>query len=97
MRQMSLNSMLAYQGLEPKLTKREEWVLDAIIDIEKPCTAAMVADHLGVGEHIVSGRFTGLKKKGKIKHLYDDLNSLGNKAGYYVPVTEEEPEHGDEW
>ncbi len=85
MRKMSNISIDNYlRAIEPKLTKREAWVLEAIEELA-PCTAEMVAEHYGVGIHIISGRFTGLKNKHKIVKAYDGTNRWGNKVGYYEP------------
>lgn len=90
MRTISQISMSNYLGLKPKLTDREQWVLEAIEDLA-PCTAEMVAEHYGVGVNVVSGRFTGLKKKRKIERAYDGVNRNGNKVSYYQPLQQHEP------
>lgn len=72
-----------FNKVQPQLTKREEWVLEAIEKLE-PCTAEAVANYYKVGINIVSGRFTGLKNKGRIHKAYEGLNSHGNKVGYFV-------------
>ncbi len=73
-----------FASVEPKLTERESWVYEAIEELA-PCTAEMVANHYGVGVNVVSGRFTGLKKKHKIVKAYEGMNSLGNKVAFYQP------------
>ena len=84
-RTMSQISLMNYLNVvKPNLTKREEWVLEAIEELA-PCTAEMVAEHYGVGINVVSGRFTGLKNKGKIVKAYEGRNSQGNKVAYYQP------------
>lgn len=86
MRNFSQISMANYfTSVEPVLTKREMWVLEAIEDLA-PCTAEMVAEHYGVGVNVISGRFTGLKNKGKIAKSYEGRNRLGNKVAYYEPA-----------
>lgn len=86
--------MANYFGVvKPNLTNREQWVLEAIEELA-PCTAEMVAEHYGVGVNVVSGRFTGLKKKQKIVRAYEGTNSQGNKVAYYRPA-ETEMEYGD--
>jgi RNA binding exosome subunit len=85
MRNLSQISLSNYfTSVEPKLTERESWVYEAIEELA-PCTAEMVAEHYGVGVNVVSGRFTGLKKKRKIIKAFEGRNNLGNKVAYYQP------------
>jgi hypothetical protein len=85
MSQISMDNF--FTTVKPKLTKREEWVLEAIEEIA-PCSSEMVANRLGVGVNVVSGRFTGLKKKRKIIKDHEGTNEFGNKVAYYKPVSE---------
>jgi hypothetical protein len=95
MRSLNQLSIANYFGrVEPNLTKREQWVMEAVEELA-PCTAAMVAEHYGVGEHIISGRFTGLKKKRAIFLDYEGVNQFGNKVGYYSPTQLPEMEYTD--
>lgn len=90
MRALSQISIDNYMGVvKPKLTQREEWVFTAIEELA-PCTSAMVAEHYGVGENVISGRFTGLKKKGKIVQAYTGTNANGNRVVYYQPKDAEQ-------
>jgi hypothetical protein len=85
MRVLSQISMANYfDVVKPKITERESWVLEAIEELA-PCTAEMVAEHYGVGINVVSGRFTGLRKKQQIVKAYDGVNGNGNKVAYYQP------------
>ena len=85
MRQMSQISISNYlDKVEPKLTKREAWVLEAIEDLA-PASAEIVAEHLGVFPNVVSGRFTGLRKKGKIVKAFEQVNARGSKVAYWQP------------
>ena len=96
MRTMSQISMMNYFNVvQPKLTERESWVLEAIEELA-PCTAEMVAEHYGVGINVISGRFTGLKKKDKIVKAFIGTNSQGNKVAYYQPK-DMEASLGDEY
>lgn len=91
-RQMSQISIDNYfSEVEPKLTNKESWVLEAIEELY-PCTSEMVAEHYGVGINKISGRFTGLRNKGKIKIAYVVRNP--RTVGYYMP-TEVENEYTD--
>lgn len=65
MKNVAPNSLAAYNGLKPKLTPREAWVIDALDDIY-PASVEEVAAHLGVYPNIISGRFTSLKNKEQI-------------------------------
>lgn len=89
MNQISIDNYLTV--VKPKLTERESWVLTAIEDLY-PCSAEMVAEHYGVGINKVSGRFTGLKNKGKIKLAY--VVKSPRTVGYYMP-SEVENEYTD--
>lgn len=85
MRQMSQLSLEAYSELKPKLTKREEWVLDAIEHMGE-ASAEKVADFYGVGINIVSGRITGLRKKRQIVPAGRKLNRFGRNVQYWKPA-----------
>jgi len=87
--QTNIFSLQAFAGLKPKLTNREEWVLEAIEDLS-PCTAEMVAEHYGVGINVISGRFTGLKNKKRIVLDHEGYNQFGNRVGYYRPAYDKE-------
>jgi len=94
MRTMSQVSMMNYfETVEPKLSQREAWVLEAIEELA-PCTAEMVAEHYGVGVNVISGRFTGLRKKQKIVKAYNGHNSRGKRVAYWQPK-DMEHEYGD--
>lgn len=88
MRAMNSNSLLAYATtVEPNLTKREAWVLEALEEIA-PASCEDVANHLGVPVNVISGRFTGLKKKLLIQEAYRDLNNRGAKVSFWQPLIE---------
>lgn len=89
--QISIDNYLTI--VEPKLTKREEWVLEAIEELY-PVSAEIVAEHLGVYPNQISGRFTGLKNKGKILKVFERVNSRGSKVNYWIPK-EAEHEYAD--
>lgn len=89
MRQMSANSLMAYQGLKDKLTERERWVLEGLTNIY-PASAEEVAQYLNVYPNIISGRFTGLKKKGYIVPAYRVDNERGQKVTKWKPFIEHE-------
>lgn len=59
-------SVDTYLELKPNLTKREDWVLEAFENIGKDACNEDVADYLGVGVNITSGRITGLRKKNRL-------------------------------
>ena len=83
MRTMNNVSIFNYRNVvKPKLTAREQWVLEAI---EEQGTASVdtVAEYYGVGTNIISGRFTGLKNKGIIEPAYKGTNKLGSQVMYY--------------
>lgn len=83
MRTMNQLSIEAYVNtVKPNLTKREEWVLEAIDNLGE-ASAEMVAEHYGVGINVISGRFTGLKSKGRIEPTRRDLNRFGRRVQYY--------------
>lgn len=82
MSQISLDNY--FDKVEPKLTKRESWVLEAIEDIY-PASAEIVAEHLGVPVNVISGRFTGLRKKGKIIKAFTQVNQRGSKVTHWKP------------
>lgn len=89
MRTMSQISILNYLNIvKPNLSEREQWVLEAVEQLF-PCDTEMVASHLGVGVHIVSGRMTGLKKKGSIIKAYRGSNSQGRAVDFWQPSTVE--------
>lgn len=82
MNQISINNYLTV--VEPKLTNREQWVLEALEEIA-PASAEMVANYLGVFPNVVSGRFTGLRKKGKIVQAGVRVNDRGIRVAYWQP------------
>ena len=87
MRQMSMNSLAVFSGrVQPNLTAREEQVLE-VIETIYPTTLEGIANNLNVPEHTISGRITGLKKKGLIKSIRRQANSRNNQVDVYVPVT----------
>lgn len=88
MRTMSQTSLENYFGIvQPKLTERENWVLEAVEEIA-PCSAEQVAIHLNVPINIISGRMTGLKRKKKIVKAYRGENKFGRAVDYWKPVNE---------
>lgn len=95
MRTMSNVSIFNYRNVvKPKLTAREQWVLEAI---EEQGTASVdtVAEYYGVGTNIISGRFTGLKSKGIIEPAHKGTNKLGSQVMYYKLVNSYEPMERD--
>ncbi len=77
-RQMSPISITNYvEIVEPTLSKREMEVLDVFKTIA-PCTCYDVSRKMGVGINVISGRFTGLRKKGKIKEV--DVVKVGRST-----------------
>lgn len=95
MRTMNNVSIFNYRNVvKPKLTAREQWVLEAI---EEQGTASVdtVAEYYGVGTNIISGRFTGLKNKGIIEPAYKGTNKLGSQVMYYKIVNSYEPMERD--
>lgn len=87
MRNLNENSLAAFTALEPKLTKREQWVLEALEQI-CPASCEEVAKYLMVPVNVISGRFTGLRNKGKIEEAYKQRNSRGSRVSYWQPVKE---------
>lgn len=85
MRQMSQLSLEAYRVLKPDLTKREEWVLEAIERLGE-ASAETVADYYGVGINIISGRITGLKNKNIIVPSKRALNRYGRNVQFWKPA-----------
>lgn len=92
MNQLSINAYI--NTVKPVLTKREEWVLDAIDDMGE-ASAESVASYYGVGVNVISGRFTGLKKKERITPTVRRMTRTGNMAQYYRAVQEVEQEYAD--
>lgn len=93
-RTMSQISLMNYfDVVKPKLTEKENWIYEAIEELA-PCTAAIVAEHYGVPEHTISGRFSGLRKKGKIVIAYKGKNSRGATVAYWRPK-DAESEYND--
>lgn len=83
---MNQMSMAAYFGkVKPNLTDREGEVLE-VIDLNYPTTLEQVARIMHVPEHTISGRFTGLKKKGLIKAVGRSKNTRGGAVNVYAPV-----------
>ena len=58
-----------YYQIMPELTTREEEVLKAMKTIAEPCTMHQVANFMGVGLNSISGRFSKLVEKEKIKPI----------------------------
>jgi hypothetical protein len=92
MNQLSIDAY--FTRVQPKLTSREQWVLEAI---EEQGTASVdtVAEYYGVGTNIISGRFTGLKGKGIIEPAYKGTNKLGSQVMYYKIAGSYEPMERD--
>ena len=80
MSQLSLESY--FNKVQPKLTAREEWVLSAIEQLGEASTET-VAEYYRVGVNVISGRITGLKKKGLIYPTKRSVNKLGNLTQFY--------------
>jgi hypothetical protein len=87
MSQISMDNF--FTTVKPELTKREQWVLESIEEIAS-CSAEMVANRLGVGVNVVSGRFTGLKRKKQIVKDHEGTNEFGNKVAFYRPVHQDD-------
>lgn len=95
MRMINQLSISAYlNSVKDNLTAREEWVLEAITDLGE-ASAESVANHYGVGVNVISGRFTGLKKKNRIVPTERKLTRSGNMAQYFRAVEAVEYEHSD--
>lgn len=76
-------SLMNYFGIvQPKLTEREKWVLEALEEIQPAC-AEQVANHLKVPINVISGRMTGLKKKNKIVKAYRGINNRNANVDYW--------------
>ena len=89
MRDMSQLSMEAYfNHVKPNLTAREEWVLEALENLGE-ASAEKVAEHLGVGINVISGRITGLRKKQMIRPTRRDVNRFGRSVQFYRPARQE--------
>jgi hypothetical protein len=83
MRTISQISMDAwFTRVQPSLTRRENWVLEAI-EILGEASAETVAEHYGVGVNVISGRFTGLKKKGLIYPTERKRTRTGAMCQFY--------------
>lgn len=87
MHQLSIDAYIS--SVRPRLTTREEWVLDAIETLGE-ASAESVAEYYGVGVNVISGRFTGLKRKGLIRPTERKLTKTGNTAQFYK-VEDDEP------
>lgn len=86
MRQMNQMSMAAFfTKVKPELTKREEDVMD-VVELKYPTTLEQVARVMRVPEHTISGRFTGLKKKDRIKAVGRTRNGRGSMVNLYAPI-----------
>ena len=92
MNQISIDTY--FNHVKPNLTTRELWVLDAIEYLEE-ASAYTVANHLEVPINMVSGRFTGLKKKGMIIPTKLRDVGTGRPAMFFRAVKEVEQEYGD--
>jgi len=80
---VSQTSLLAYRGIEPNLTKREEQVLEVIDELGTACIND-VAKAMNVYPNSISGRFTGLKRKDKIEFVERRvMPGRTTKADYY--------------
>lgn len=85
MRIMSQTSLLAFGGrIQPTMTEREAQVMEVIEELY-PTTLENVAKQLNVPEHTISGRITGLKKKGLIGSIRREHNSRMNMVDVYAP------------
>lgn len=78
--QISMDSW--FTRVQPNLTKREEWVLEAIETLGE-ASAETVAEHYKVGVNVISGRFTGLKKKGLIYPTERKRTRTGAMCQFY--------------
>ena len=58
-----------YYHIMPELTTREEEVYQAMQSIAEPCTMHRVANFMDVGLNSISGRFSKLVEKKKIKPI----------------------------
>lgn len=89
MRAFSQISIDQYLGIiKPNLTAREEWVLEAFED-KGEASAETIAEHLGVGINVISGRVTGLKNKQMIIPTRRGTNKFGRLVQYYRPARQE--------
>lgn len=85
MRQTNANSLLVWsESVQPNLTAREVQVFEVIEELF-PTTLEDIARNLGVPEHSISGRITGLKKKKLIKVVGRQRNSRMNQVDVYAP------------
>lgn len=83
MRCVNQNSLLAYYAdVQPELTKRESEVFNCLNDLGGG-TLFDVAFRLGVPVNTISGRFTGLRKKGKIDGSGVGVAPGGNRCTKY--------------
>ena len=90
MRTMNQLSLEVYRNeVKPKLTEREQWVLEALEELQ-PASCEQVAEYLKVPVNVISGRFTGLKKKEKITVAYIQPNNRGNRVSYFKPKESKE-------
>lgn len=86
MSQLSLDAY--FSEVKPNLTDREEWVLSAI-ELLGEASADTVANYYGVGVNVVSGRFTGLRKKMQIVPSRRGTNRWGRSVQYWKPARPE--------
>lgn len=86
MSQMSLDAY--FSEVKPNLTDREEWVLSAIETLGE-ASADTVANYYGVGVNVISGRFTGLRKKMQIVPSRRGINRWGRSVQYWKPARQE--------
>lgn len=86
MNQLSIDAYL--QSVQPNLTRREEWVLEAF-ENKGEASAETIAEHLGVGINVISGRVTGLRKKMQIVPTRKATNRFGRNVQYYRPARQE--------
>lgn len=78
--QLSLDAY--FTKVSPNLTARESWVLEAI-EVLGEASIETVADYYNVGQNVISGRITGLKKKQLIYPTKRKVNKLGNLTQFY--------------
>lgn len=85
---MNTNSLNAYRSLiEPNLTNMELEVFVKIKEFQ-PISCAELAEKIGRLPHQISGRFTGLKEKQKIK-VFDRIKIGKTNHDRYMVVPKE--------
>lgn len=88
MREMNQLSIEAFLELKPKLTAREDWVLEAFESLGEASNET-IAEHLGVGVNVTSGRITGLRNKRYIVPSRKGMNHFGRNVQYYKVARQE--------